>query len=183
MTRLRYHRKLVAVYHRKLVAVSNLPATRFGDTITLPSQACGCEHLTSDEVWSHENVYYVAIASLWMRATISDEVREHGYVTIASLWLRATYQRRGLGTRLRYHRKLVALSNLPATRLGTRLRDHRKLVAVSNLPATRLAAVSNLPATRFGDTITLPSQACGCEQLTSDEVWGNDYVTIASLWL
>ena len=55
-SKLRYHRKLVAVstlkqrpglgtrlrYHRKLAAASNSPATRFGNTITLPSQACGC---------------------------------------------------------------------------------------------------------------------------------------------
>ena len=147
----------------KLVAVSNVPATRFGDTITCPSQACSCERLTGDEVWGH------------------------GYVTIASLWLGPSYQRRRLGTRLRYHRKLVSVSNL-------RLRYHGKLVAGSKLPATR-----------FGDTITLPSQACGCEQHTSDEVWGtrlryhrklvalsnlqttkvwgHDYVTIASLWV
>ena len=31
----------------------NLPGKRFGDTITLPSQACGCEHLTSEEAWGH----------------------------------------------------------------------------------------------------------------------------------
>ena len=83
-------------------------------------------------------------------------------------------QRRGLRSRLRYHRKLVAVSKILATRfedtielpsqacgLGILLRCHRKLVAVSTLPATR-----------FGDTITLPSQACGCEQLTSDELLG-----------
>ena len=78
-------------YRRKLVAVRNLPATRFGDMIVLPLQACGCEQLTNDEA------------------------RGHNYVTIASLWLRASYQRRGLGTRLRYHRKLVAVSKLTAT--------------------------------------------------------------------
>ena len=93
--------------------------------MTLASRACGREQLTGDAVWGHF------------------------CVTIASLLLSAIYRRRGLGTRLRYHRKLVA--------------------------------VSNIPATRCGDTITLPSQACGCEQLTNDEVWGHDYVTIASL--
>eukprot|EP00439_Symbiodinium_sp_Y106_P031974 s6370_g3.t2 len=62
-----------------------------GDTITLPSQACGRGQL-SDDAWGHE------------------------YVTIASLWPWATW-RRCLGTRLRYHRKLVAVSNL-ATMLG-----------------------------------------------------------------
>ena len=36
-------------------------------------------------------------------------------------------------------------------------------------------------ATMLGDTITLPSQACGRGQL-SDDAWGHDYVTIASLW-
>ena len=130
------------------MAASNLPTTRFGDTITLALRACGCEQLTSDEVWGHD---YATIASLWLRATYqrrglrthtitlplqacsceqvsSDEVWGHDYVTIAGLWLGATYQRRGLGTRLRYHRDLVAESNLPTT--------------------------------RFGDTITLPSQAC-----------------------
>ena len=107
------------------MALSNLQTTRFGDTMTLASRACGREQLTGDEAWGHF------------------------CVTIASLLLSAIYRRRGLGTRLRYHRKLVA--------------------------------VSNIPATRFGDTITLPSQACGCEQLTNDVVWGHDYVTIASL--
>ena len=118
-------------YRRKLVAVRNLPTTRFGGTTTLPSQACGFEQLTSDEVWRHDSV------------------------TIASLWLRASYQRRGLGTRLRYHRKLVAVSKLTATSFEdttTLPSHHRKLVAVSNL-------------------------------ITSDEVRGHDYVTIASLCL
>eukprot|EP00439_Symbiodinium_sp_Y106_P036805 s6370_g4.t1 len=53
--------------------------------------------------------------------------------------------------------------------LGTRLCSHRKLVAVSNL------------ATMLGGTITLPSQACGRGQL-SDDAWGLDFVTIASLF-
>ena len=155
-------------YHRKRVGASNLPATRFADTITLPSQAYNYEQLNIDEVWGH---VYVSIASLW--------------------WLRATYQRYGLGIRLRFHRKRVTVSNLPMTwfgdtitllsqacdyeqlasdenwghdyitigslwlwatyqrrNLGIRLRYHRKFVAMSNLPATR-----------FGDTITLASQA------------------------
>ena len=40
--------------------------------------------------------------------------------------------------------------------------------------------MNNLPAKGFEDTITLPSQACGCEQLTGEKLWGHDYVTIAS---
>ena len=116
-------------YHRKLVAVSTLPAKRFGDTNTLPSQACGCEQLTSEEVWGHD------------------------YHTMACLWRLAPCQRRGSGTRLRYHRKFVA--------------------------------VRNLPVTRFGDTITLPWQVIysDCEQHTSEEVWGHDSVAIANVWL
>ena len=101
-------------------------------------------------------------------------------------------QRRDLDIRLRYHRNLVAVSKVPPT-FGDTITCHRKLVAVSNLQATRFGdtimlpsqfmTMRNLPATRFGDTITLPSQACGCEQHTNDEVWGHDYVAIASLWL
>ena len=129
-------------YHRKLVAVSTLPAgTR------IPSQACGCEQLTSEEVWGHD------------------------YHTMACLWHLAPCQRRGSGTRLRYHRKFVAVSNLPVTRFGDTI----------TLPWQVIVTVSSIPAKRFGDTIPLPSQACGCEQLTTDEVWGHDYVTIASL--
>ena len=112
------------------MGVRNLAATRFGDTIALPSQACGC--------------------------------------------FRTLKRRRGLGTGLRYHRKLVAVSKLKQRRgLGTRLRCHRKLAAVSSLKQRqglgtrfryhrKLVAVSKLPATRFGDTITLPLQAYGC---------------------
>ena len=90
----------------------------------------------------------------------------------------------------------MAVSNLLSTRLGTRLRYHRKLVvAVSSLLATRfgnttifhrqLVAVSNLPATRFVGTITLASQACCCQQLTNDEIAGHDddYVSIANFLL
>ena len=67
-------------------------------------------------------------------------------------------------------------------------------------------AVSILPATGILGTIALVFQPCCCEQLTndevrghddeydiiaifysdqltSDEVWGNDYVIIASLWM
>ena len=169
------------------MAVTNLPATRFGDTATLPSHACGCEQLTNDEVWRHD---YVTIASLWLRATYqrrglgtrlhyrrkllaSDEVWGHDYVTIASLWLRATYQRRGLGTLSLYHRKLVAVCNLLATRFGDTI----------TLPSQACGCEQLEAATGFGDTIALPSQACRCEQLASDEVWGHVYVTITSLWL
>ena len=74
---------------KKLLAGRNLRGT-----ITLPSQACGCQQLTSDEVWRHD------------------------YVAIASLWQRATYQRRDLRARFCYHRKLVAVSNLLSTRFG-----------------------------------------------------------------
>ena len=139
----------LSLYTHKLVAVINLPATRFGDTITLSSQACGCEQLTSGERFG-DTITPPSHTCACEQFT-SDEVWGHDYVTIASLWLGTTYPRRGLGTRLRYHRKLVA--------------------------------VINLPATRFGDTITIPSRACRGEQLTSDEVWGHGYVTIAKLWL
>ena len=132
--------------HRKLVAVSNLPATRFEDMILLASQAYDCEQLANHVVWGHE------------------------YVITASVWLRATYQRRDLGTRFRYHRKFVAVSDLPATRAGDTIHDYRKLVAANILPVTKSE-----------DTITLPSQACGCQQLTSDEICGHDYITIAGL--
>ena len=146
------------------MAVSNLPATRFGDTITLPSQACSCEQVSSDEVWGHD------------------------YVTIAGLWLGATCQRRGLGTRLRYHRELVAERNLPTTRFGDTITLPSQACGCDQLTSNKvwehnyvtiaqLVAVSNLQTTRFGDTIMLQSRACG------DEVWGHDYVTIASLWL
>ena len=163
--------------------MSTLPTKRFGDTNMLPSQACGCEQLTSEEVWGHD------------------------YHTMACLWHLAPCQRRGSGTRLRYHRKFVAVSNLPVTRFGdTIMLPWQVIVTVSSIPAKRFGDTIPLPsqacgceqlttdvpsqacvglpaAKRLGDTITLPSQACGCEQLTSEEVWGHDYVTIASLWL
>ena len=59
-------------------------------------------------------------------------------------------QRRGLGTRLRYHRKLVAVSSLKQRRgLWTRLGYYRKLVAVCNLKqrrgsGTRLLTIGTL---------------------------------------
>ena len=66
--------------------MSNFPATRFTDTITLPSQACGCEQLTRDEA--------------------SGQLRYHRKLVAVSILPR----RPGLGTRLRYHRKLLAVS-------------------------------------------------------------------------
>eukprot|EP00439_Symbiodinium_sp_Y106_P046995 s2112_g6.t1 len=75
-------------YHRKLVTVSNLPATRFGDTVTLPMQICGWEQISSDEIWGHD---YVTVAICGWEQLSSDEIWGHDYVTIASLWLRATY--------------------------------------------------------------------------------------------
>ena len=45
----------------QLVALSNSPAKRCAATTMLRSQACSCEQLTSEGVWSHE---YVASASL-----------------------------------------------------------------------------------------------------------------------
>ena len=109
------------------MAVSNL-ATMLGDTITLPSQACG-------------------------RGQLSDDAWGHTYVTVARC------------------RKLVAVGNL-ATMLGDTI----------TLPsqACGRGQLRDL-ATMLGDTITLPSQACGRGQL-SDDSWGHDYVTIASLW-
>ena len=75
------------------------------------------------------------------------------------------------------------MTTLPS---GTRLPYYRTPVALSGFPTTR-----------FGDTITFSSQACdevwrhdyvtiaacGCEQLPSDAVSGNNYITIASLLL
>ena len=98
-----------------------------GDTITLPSQACGREQL-SDDAW---------------------------------------------GTRLRYHRKLVAVGSFSDDAWGhtyVTVARCRKLVAVGNL------------ATMLGDTITLPSQACGRGQRLATMLGGHDYVTVASLW-
>ena len=141
-----------------------------GTRIASPSEACGGEQLASDVVWGHD---YVTIASLWLGASYSDAFCGHDYVTIASLWLRATYHRRGLRTRLRYHRKLVAVSNLISTRFGDRigLRYHHKVVAVSNLPATW-----------FGDTITLSSQACGCKQFVGTRLrYHLKLVTVSNL--
>ena len=33
----------------------------------------------------------------------------------------------------------------------------------------------------LGDTMALESHVCGCEQLTSDDVWGHDCVTISGV--
>ena len=53
----------VRVYTRSACPeiMSNSPAKRCVATTTLLSQACSCEQLTSEEVWSHE---YVACAGL-----------------------------------------------------------------------------------------------------------------------
>ena len=101
---------------RKLVAVGNL-ATMLGDTITLPSQACGRGQLRDLATMLGDTITLPSQAC--GRGQLSDDAWGHDYVTIASLWPWATY-RRCLGTRLRYHRKLVAVGNL-ATMLGDRI--------------------------------------------------------------
>ena len=80
---------------RKLVAVGNL-ATMLGDTITLPSQACGREQL-SDDAWGTRLRYHRKLVAVGNLATMFED-------TITS----------------RYHRKFVAVGSL-ATMLGDTL--------------------------------------------------------------
>ena len=133
--------------------VSNLPATRFGVTITLSSQACGCEQLTSDEVCGHDDDY-VTIASFCWHELTSDEVWRYDYVTITSLWLSAT-----CGDTIIFSSRACDSEQLT-----------KDVVWGHDYVTIKLVTVSKLPATRIGDTLALPSQACGCEQLTSDEI-------------
>ena len=130
-----------------------------GGTIALPSQAGGCEQVTSEDVWGHD------------------------CVTIAGLWQRATYQRRCLGTRLRYLRRLVAVNYLPAKMFGDTIAIPSQACGCEQLTSDDVWGHDcvTISGVLFGDTIALPSQACDCEQLTSEDVWGHDCVTIASL--
>ena len=75
-------------------------ATMLGDTITLPSQACGRGQL-SDDAWGHTYVTVARLATMLGdtialpsqacgRGQLSDDAWGHDYVTIASLWPWAT---------------------------------------------------------------------------------------------
>ena len=83
------------------MAVGNL-STMLGDTITLPSQACGRGQL-SDDAWGQDYVLhrkFVAVGNLATmlgdtntlpsqacgRGQLGDDAWGHDYVTIASLW-------------------------------------------------------------------------------------------------
>ena len=141
-----------------------------GGTIALPSQAGGCEQVTSEAVWGHD------------------------CVTIAGFWQRATYQRRCLGTRLRYLRRLVAVNYLPAKMFGDTIAIPSQACGCEQLLGERclgtrlhynhkFVTVSNSPAKTFGTRLCYHRRLVAVNYLLAKMLGGTNCVTIARLWL